>query len=192
MAFTQLESIYRDWNEKINLISRKDIHNFNAHHLLHALAISKIFNFHVGAQILDLGTGGGLPGIPLAIRYPEVNFTLIDGKRKKIMVVQDIIERLGLKNATAQHIRAEEIKSKFDFVVCRAVASLEKIYGWSERIIKEEQMHAIPNGLICLKGGNIKEELEALPRDAYYEVFPLANFFDMPYYEEKYVIYTQL
>lgn len=187
----QLGPLYQDWNQKINLISRKDIDNLYDHHILHSLAIAKIIRFKPGAEILDLGTGGGLPGIPLAILFPDVQFTLIDGTRKKIMVVEDIIQQLGLKNATARQIRAEELKGKFDFVVCRAVASLDKLLMWSRRLLKYQQQHALPNGLITLKGGNIKAEIKALPKGEYAEATPLSNFFKEEYYQEKYVVYVQ-
>ena len=187
-----LENLYKEWNEKINLISRKDIEAVLQHHILHSLSISKFFNFKPGTTILDLGTGGGLPGIPLSLVFPEVDFTLIDGKGKKIMVVQDIIQRLSIKNASAFHRRAEEHKNKYDFVVSRAVTSVDKLYEWSYNLIKSKQINAIPNGMICLKGGNIKEELKLLPRGSYYDIFALSDIFDLPYYKEKYVIYIQL
>ena len=140
---------------------------------------------------MDLGTGGGLPGIPLAILYPEVNFTLIDGTRKKILVVEEIVAALGLKNVKPLHLRAEELKGRFDFVVCRAVASLDKLVPWSARLLSHEERHALPNGLLTLKGGNLKGEIKALGKGAYVEQFPLTDYFPLEYYMEKYVIYVQ-
>lgn len=187
----QLEPLYRDWNEKINVISRKDIGHLYPHHVLHALGISKVVKFRTGAQILDLGTGGGLPGIPLAILYPNVQFTLIDGTRKKIKVVEEIASAIGLENVKAKHIRAEELKGRFDFVVCRAVASLDKLVPWAQRLLKREERHALPNGLLTLKGGNLKNEIKALGKGQYVELFPLTDYFPLEYYIEKYVVYVQ-
>jgi len=190
--FEALEPLYRDWNAKINVISRKDIDNLYEHHILHSLAIPKVLHFEPGAEILDLGTGGGFPGIPLAIVFPEVQFTLIDGTRKKIKVVQEVAEALGLKNVTAKQERAEEMKNqRFDFVVSRAVAKLEQLIPWSNRLLKNKHQHALPNGLLTLKGGDIKAELAELPTHEYVEVFPLSDFFEESYYEEKYLIYVQ-
>jgi 16S rRNA (guanine527-N7)-methyltransferase len=189
--FEQLGPLYREWNDKINVISRKDIDNLYAHHILHSLGIVNVVKFRTGAKILDLGTGGGLPGIPLAIFYPNVQFTLIDGTRKKIKVVQEIIDALGLENAEAKHIRAEELKDRFDFVTCRAVASLEKLVPWTQRLLRREERHALPNGLLTLKGGALKEEIKALGKGVYVELFPLSDFFKDEYYEEKYVVYVQ-
>ncbi len=190
--FQALGPLYREWNAKINVISRQDIDNLYERHLLHALAIPKVLHFVTGAEILDLGTGGGFPGIPLAIVFPEVQFMLIDGTRKKIKVVQEIVDALELKNVTAQQVRAEELKSKrFDFVVTRAVAKLEQLIPWSNPLLKNKHQHAVPNGLLALKGGNIKAELAELPAHEYVEVFPLSDFFEESYYEEKYLIYVQ-
>lgn len=187
----QLGPLYKEWNQKINLISRKDIDNIYPHHILHSLAIAKVISFVPNAEILDLGTGGGLPGIPLAIFFPATQFTLIDGTRKKIGVVQDIISKLDLKNVRALPIRSEEVKKKFDFVICRAVASLDKLVNWSSRLIKSQHLHAIPNGLITLKGGKLKEELKALPKSIYVEEYALTDFFKESYFEEKFALYVQ-
>mgnify|MGYP002624834074 CR=1 FL=1 len=187
----KLGPLYEEWNQKINVISRKDIENIYAHHILHSLAIAKIITFRPGASILDLGTGGGLPGIPLSIIFPETNFILADGTGKKIKVVNTIIEELGLSNAKGVHSRAEDLKMKFDFVVCRAVASLDKLVRWSSRLIRSKQIHSLPNGLITLKGGAVREEIKLLPKGEYTEIYPLSDFFEEPYYQEKFAIYVQ-
>ncbi len=187
----QLGPLYQEWNQKINVISRKDIDQVYPHHILHAMAIAKFTPFKPGAQILDLGTGGGLPGIPLAILFPETQFHLIDGTRKKISVVQAIVEAIGLENVKAEHIRAEEVKTKYDFVVCRAVASLDKLVDWSFPLISKKQQHGLPNGLITLKGGNLKAEEKLLPRGSYVDIVSVSRFFPMPYYEEKAIVYVQ-
>ncbi len=189
--FQQLGPLYREWNEKINVISRKDIDNLYEHHILHSLAIAKVVSFKPKARVLDLGTGGGFPGIPLAILFPETSFTLIDGTRKKISVVNEVAGAIQLDNVIARHIRAEELKGQFDFVVTRAVARLEKLVPWSFRLIKEKQQHPLPNGLLALKGGNIQEEIKDLGRGHYVEVFPITDFFEVPYFEEKSVVYVQ-
>lgn len=189
--FRQLEPLYREWNDKINVISRKDIDNLYEHHILHSLSIAKVVQFKPKARVLDLGTGGGFPGIPLAILFPETSFTLIDGTRKKITVVTEVAQAIGLNNVTALHVRAEELKGQFDFVVTRAVALLEKLVPWSFRLIKEKQQHALPNGLLALKGGKMREEIKALGRGSYVEVFPITDFFEVPYFEEKSIVYVQ-
>jgi len=189
--FEQLAPLYREWNDKINVISRKDIDHLYEHHLLHSLAIAKLIRFKPGAEVLDLGTGGGLPGIPLAILFPDTHFTLIDGTRKKITVVEHIRAGIGATNISARHIRAEELKQRFDFVVSRAVAGLDKLVTWSDRLIKAKQIHALPNGLIALKGGRLKSEIDALPRGNYVEVYPLSDYYEEPYFMEKYVVYVQ-
>jgi 16S rRNA (guanine527-N7)-methyltransferase len=190
--FTELMPLYKDWNDKINVISRKDIDNLYLHHVLHSLAIVKVMQFKDGANILDLGTGGGFPGIPLAIMYPSVNFTLVDSTAKKIRVVQEVATALGLKNVTAIHTRVEEIKNvQFDFVVTRAVTSLEQLLRWSFKLIKKQHQHALPNGILALKGGNIREEIKAMGKGQYAEINFIQKFFKEAYYEDKAVVYVQ-
>jgi len=189
--FEQLQSLYRDWNQKINVISRKDIDNLYERHILHSLAIAKLYTFLPNAEVLDLGTGGGFPGIPLAILFPEAQFTLIDGTGKKIRVVEEVKTALGLTNVRAKQIRAEELKHHFDFVVSRAVTQLDQLINWSFRLLKNKQQHAIPNGLIALKGGNVHAEIKALPRKEYVEVDPISNLFEEDFFKEKYVVYVQ-
>ena len=189
--FEQLLPLYTDWNQKINVISRKDIDNLYERHVLHSLAIAKLYTFLPGAEILDLGTGGGFPGIPLAIFFPETQFTLIDGTGKKIRVVEEVKTALGITNVRAKQIRAEELKQHFDFVVSRAVAQLDQLINWSFRLLKKKQQHAIPNGLIALKGGNVQAEINALPRKEYVEVDPISNLFEEAFFEEKFVVYVQ-
>ena len=189
---TRLPELYEEWNAKINVISRKDIDNLEGRHILHSLAIIPVVRFRDGADILDLGTGGGFPGIPLAIFYPKVNFHLVDSTAKKIRVVQEIVDALGLKNVKAEQVRAEEIKKKrYDFVVCRAVASIDKLHNWTQRLFKKDHQHALPNGLLTLKGGNLTQELKALPKGNYFEKYSIQQFFKEDYFEEKFVIYLQ-
>lgn len=191
----QLQQLYAEWNSRINVISRQDIENLNERHVLHALAIASFFEFKPGAQVLDLGTGGGFPGIPLAIFFPETKFTLIDGTGKKIRVVQEIANALQLSNVEPIHIRAESLKraGQFDFVVSRAVAPLMDLMQWSQHLLKRKHTHAYPNGLIALKGGNLQAEIAALPGKAhnYVEIMPIHDKFNLPYFDEKWVVYTQ-
>ncbi len=189
--FEALPALYAEWNQKINLISRKDIEHLPLRHILHALAFAKIIKFQDGSRLLDLGTGGGFPGIPLAIFFPEVHFTLIDGRGKKITAVKAIAEELNLKNVLARHQRAEELKqSEFDFVLSRAVAPLSKLWNWSARLLRKRHINALPNGLLTLKGGKLQSEIQELPKKCYAEAFPLKAFFDDPWFEEKYVVYV--
>lgn len=190
--FEQLGPLYSEWNAKINVISRKDIDNLYERHVLHSLAIARFIHFHSGAEILDLGTGGGFPGIPLAIFFPQTKFFLIDGTRKKIKVVQEVADALGLKNVKAKQVRAEELKKmKFDFVVSRAVAAIDQLALWSQPLIKMKEQHAIPNGLIALKGGNIQAEVKLLPRGSYSEINPVSDYFSEPFFAEKHLVYVQ-
>lgn len=191
--FAELLPLYKEWNEKINVISRKDIDNLYLHHVLHSLAIAKVVNFKDGTQILDLGTGGGFPGIPLAILYPSVSFLLVDSTAKKIRVVQEIVTALDLKNVEAQHIRVEDIKKgvQFDFVVTRAVTALDQLFRWSRRLIKNKHINALPNGILALKGGNIREEIVTLGKGQYVELTNISKLFKEEYFEEKVVAYVQ-
>lgn len=193
--FNRLEPLYREWNARINVISRQDIDNLMERHILHSLAIAKAFTFKPGSRVLDLGTGGGFPGIPLAIFFPETQFTLVDGTGKKITVVREIAGALGLPNLTALHTRAEDLKTPaaFDFVVSRAVAPLASLLAWSRRLLKKKHLHAYPNGVIALKGGNLNAEIAAMPGNgrSYTEIFPIQNYFPIDYFEEKWVVYVQ-
>jgi 16S rRNA (guanine527-N7)-methyltransferase len=189
--FSRLGPLYEEWNAHINVISRKDIENLYERHVLHSLAIGKVISFKSGASILDLGTGGGFPGIPLAILFPEVLFTLVDGTGKKIQVVNAVAEALGLENVKAFHSRAEEMKETYDFVLSRGVAPLDQLLAWSRRLISKKQSQALPNGLLALKGGNIKQEIKDLGKREYTEVFPISEFFREEFFQEKYVVYVQ-
>jgi 16S rRNA (guanine527-N7)-methyltransferase len=187
-----LPDLYKSWNDKINVISRKDEDQILLHHVLHSLSIAKLCPFQSDTQILDLGTGGGFPGIPLAIFFPEVQFNLIDGTAKKIKVVKEIIDALGLKNVVARQQRAEEIKGEqYDFVVSRAVAELSLLWTWVKPLIHQKHKNALPNGLIALKGGNLKTEIKAMPRNSTVEVTKITDYFKDFYFEEKVLIYVQ-
>jgi 16S rRNA (guanine527-N7)-methyltransferase len=188
----QLGPLYQEWNQRINVISRKDIDNLYPHHVLHSLAIAKFIRFQPGADVLDLGTGGGFPGIPLAILFPETRFHLVDSIRKKITVVAAAVEALGLDNVTYEQRRAEEIRGrKFDFIVTRAVAKLDKLLPWTAHLVKGKQQHAIPNGLIALKGIDISAEVKVLPKGIYIEVEPLSQWFAGAFFESKGLVYVQ-
>ena len=193
--YEQLIPLYTEWNAKINVISRQDIENLTERHVLHSLAIARYFQFKPGAQVLDLGTGGGFPGIPLAIFFPETQFTLVDGTGKKIRVVQEVADALGLKNVKALHSRVEDLRMTggFDFVVTRAVAPLDKLMQWGQRLLKKKHVHSYPNGIIALKGGDIRAEIKALPGKAenYTEVFSIREHLREPFFEEKFVVYVQ-
>lgn len=195
--FARLGPLYEEWNEKINVISRKDLDNLYDRHILHSLALAKVVAFKPGADLLDLGTGGGLPGLPLAILLPEVNFFLVDGTNKKITVVKEIAAALGLKNVQASHSRVEDLRTppSFDFVLTRGVAPLAQLMQWSQRLLKKKHSHAMPNGLLALKGGDLRAELAALPggrkASSFVEQFRLQKIFPEPIFEEKWVVYVQ-
>lgn len=188
-----LDGVYREWNEKINVISRKDIDALYEKHVLHSLAIAAIFDFAPGLQILDLGTGGGFPGIPLAILFPEVKFHLVDSVGKKLKVVEAVAEALALPNVTVQHTRVEQVQNrKFDFVVSRAVAPLKDLWDWSKPLIrKERKMESFTNGLICLKGGDLNLEIADSRLRPY--KWKIDDLFDgLPWFTEKFVLYVPL
>ena len=189
--FAMLDGLYRDWNAKINVISRKDIDNLYEHHVLHSLAIAKVINFRPGTEILDFGTGGGFPGIPLAILFPECRFKLIDGTGKKIKVAQEVADTIGLKNCRPEHLRGEDEKGKFDFVVSRAVMPLPDLVKIVNKNIQRSQCkNALGNGIICLKGGDLQAEIQ--PFRKVVEVSPISTWFDEPWFNEKNVIYLPL
>lgn len=186
-----LGDFYKEWNQKVNVISRKDIDALYLHHVLHSLSIQKFMSFAPGTTILDLGTGGGFPGIPLAILNPECNILMIDGTAKKINVVNTLIEELGLENSRGLHKRAEELKFKFDFVVARAVTRLERLLPLSLPLVSDNHINQLPNGLITLKGGNLKEEIKEVSKYHYVDQVPVNEFFDEEYFNEKYILYIQ-
>ncbi|MCW3123097.1 MAG: hypothetical protein JWQ38_2589 [Flavipsychrobacter sp.] len=190
--FRQLEGLYKEWNEKINVISRKDIDSLYERHVLHSLAISVVCNFDDGAEIIDIGTGGGFPGIPLAIMYPNVDFLLVDGIGKKIKVVQEVADAVGLKNVTAVHGRAEEQKHrKFDYAVSRAVAPLGDLWRWINPLLRiGQKSDELPNGLICLKGGDLRNEINDSGMKKITQMWAVNNIFPEPAFEDKYVVYV--
>ncbi len=186
--FAALDELYRDWNAKINVISRKDIDNLYTHHVLHSLAIAKSISFRPGTNVLDFGTGGGFPGIPLAIMFPEVNFKMIDGTGKKIKVVNEVATAIGLENVNAVHLRGEEEKGKYDFVVSRAVMPLPDLIKIIKKNFAKEQRNSLPNGLLCLKGGNVEEEMKPFKKIA--EAVEITNWFEDSWFKDKFVLYV--
>ncbi len=185
--FEQLFDLYSFWNAQINVISRKDIEELYERHILHSLAIAKFCTFKPGEKVLDVGTGGGFPGIPLAILFPETEFHLVDSIGKKIKVVNEVATALGLKNVTASHARAEQITDKFNFVVSRAVTRLADFYPWVKGKFSNENINAIPNGILYLKGGDLAEEIKESKLKA--ELYPLSAYFEEEFFETKYVVY---
>ena len=187
--FNLLKDLYNDWNSKINVISRKDIDSLYEKHVLHSLSIAAVIEFEAGTQIIDIGTGGGFPGIPLAIFFPEVHFHLVDSIAKKLKVVEEVVLATGVKNITIQHIRVEEIKNrKFDFAVSRAVAPLKDLWKWSKPLLKKGNTQELPNGLICLKGGDLAQEISESglkPR-----IVSIEEIFEEDYFKEKYLLHV--
>lgn len=188
--FMALYDLYTDWNSKINVISRKDITNLYEHHVLHSLGIAKVINFRPDTEIMDLGTGGGFPGIPLAIMFPDTNFHLVDSIGKKVKVATEIASAIGLKNVTTRHCRAEEEKQLFDFVVSRAVMPLTDLLKIIRKNIKKEQHNALPNGLICLKGGELQNEV--MPVKHQTVMYDLKDYFEEEFFETKKVVYVTI
>ena len=188
--YAKLDELYRDWNAKINVISRKDIDNLYEHHVLHSLAIAKALHFKAGTKIMDFGCGGGFPGIPLAIMFPECEFKLIDGTGKKIRVCQDVATAIGLKNLTAEHLRGEDEKGKFDFIVSRAVMPLPDMVKIVRKNVSKEQRNAMPNGIFCLKGGDLQGELHQFRNIV--EQTDLTSFFTEEWFKEKHLVYLPI
>ncbi|KFF10476.1 16S rRNA methyltransferase [Chryseobacterium soli] len=184
--FTSLESLYHEWNEKINVISRKDMESLYEKHILHSLGVAKVMAFEPGTRVLDIGTGGGFPGIPLAILFPETEFTLVDSIGKKITVVNAVAEGAGLKNVKAIHGRAEKVKEKFHFVVSRAVTQMPEFLKWLKGKFEKEQINSKHNGVLYLKGGELAEELAGIKC----EIYSLKNYFDEDFFDTKKVVYV--
>ncbi len=187
--FEASQGVYEDWNSKINVISRKDIQSLYLKHVLHALAIAKVQKFKPNAQILDVGTGGGFPGIPLAILFPQTKFHLVDSIQKKVKVVSAVAQALKLKNVTASHLRAEDVEGRFDFVVSRAVTTMPSFVKWVKNKIKKEQNHSLSNGILYLKGGDLSEELSPYKTTMVYDI---DAFFEEDFFETKKVVHLPL
>lgn len=188
--FAQLQDLYREWNEKINVISRKDIEQLYERHILHSLGIARIMSFSSGSKVMDVGCGGGFPGIPLAILFPETDFFLVDSIGKKIKVVEAVVEALELKNVRAAHMRAEKVKEDFDFVVSRAVTQMPDFTKWVRNKFKKEQNNTLPNGILYLKGGDLRAELA--PYGNRKTVYELSNHFDEAFFETKKVVHIKM
>lgn len=188
--FAQLQPLYEEWNSKINVISRKDMDQFYIHHVLHALGIAKVIRFKEGTSILDIGTGGGFPGIPLAILFPECNFYLVDSIGKKIKVVDEVVQALGLTNVRTKHTRAEDLKEKFDFVVSRAVTQMPVFMTWARKLVHQKHKNGLPNGILYLKGGDLKEEMK--PIKNYHTFYELSDYYSEEFFETKKVVYVRL
>lgn len=188
--FDALSGLYSEWNEKINVISRKDIANLYTNHVLHSLGVAKVCTFLPGAEILDVGTGGGFPGIPLAILFPETAFHLVDSIGKKITVVKEVSKAIGLVNVTAEQARAEQLKHRYDFIVSRAVTQMKEFYGWVHNKVKAQSQHTLENGILYLKGGDLVEELNQLKRP--YKLYDLTDYFEEEFFQTKKVVYIPM
>lgn len=188
--FTKLKDLYEFWNNQINVISRKDMDSFYERHVLHSLSIAKIISFKANTSILDIGTGGGFPGIPLAILFPECNFHLVDSIGKKIKVVNEVALALNLKNVSASHERAENIKEKFDFVVSRAVTAMPDFLPWTKNKFKKQNLNSLKNGILYLKGGDLTEEMK--PVKEKFQIHPIPDFFKEEFFETKKVVYVKM
>ncbi|GGW23268.1 16S rRNA (guanine(527)-N(7))-methyltransferase RsmG [Arenibacter certesii] len=187
--FTKLQEVYQDWNMKINVVSRKDIDELYIRHVLHSLAIAKFQEFAPNSSVLDVGTGGGFPGIPLAILFPETQFVLVDAIGKKIKVVQEVVDKLGITNVTAIHSRVEELDQQFDFIVSRAVAIMPTFVHWVKGKIKKDSVHDRKNGILYLKGGDLEEELKEYRT---VEVYPISDYFEEEFFETKKLVYLPM
>lgn len=186
--FDKLEELYRFWNAQINVISRKDIDSLYLHHILHSLSIAKVMSFLPGEKVLDVGTGGGFPGIPLAILFPETHFHLVDSIGKKVKVVHEVSTAIGLKNLVSTHARAEQINDSFNFIISRAVTQLKDFYPWVRGKFAKEPLNKLPNGVLYLKGGDLSEELkDSKLKDV--QLYPLNSYFEEEYFETKFVVY---
>ncbi|WP_024740884.1 16S rRNA (guanine(527)-N(7))-methyltransferase RsmG [Tenacibaculum maritimum] len=187
--FSKLKELYKDWNLKINVVSRKDIDELYLRHVLHSLGIAKVMQFKAGTKVMDVGTGGGFPGIPLAILFPETDFHLVDSIGKKIKVVNEVVEGLGLKNVRTTHGRVEEVKDTYDFIVSRAVAQMETFERWVKNKVHKKQQHDLKNGILYLKGGDLVEELQHFPKATIYN---LSDFFKEEFFETKKVVHLPM
>ena len=188
--FAQLQPLYADWNEKVNVISRKDIDNLYVNHVLHSLSIARLVTFVDGTRLMDVGTGGGFPGIPLAILFPNCQFYLVDSIGKKIAVVKAVAEALGLTNVTAEQIRVEQVKSQFDFVLSRAVTRFDAFYNMTRKCVQAGGKNSIANGILYLKGGDFDEELQRINRKT--TIYNIYDFFDEPFFETKKIIHLEM
>lgn len=187
--FSKLQELYQDWNLKINVVSRKDIDELYLRHVLHSLGIAKVMEFQPGANVMDVGTGGGFPGVPLAILFPETQFHLVDSIGKKIKVVNEVVEGLGLQNVKTTHGRVEEVDETYDFIISRAVAQMETFHRWVKNKVKKKENHALKNGILYLKGGDLTEELANFPKATIYD---LPDFFEEDFFETKKVVHLPI